>query len=624
MILIIASSTSNAQHYYSDNRQISIGVDSTKVLVKFTSLLEAHSEEWAGLIGRINQYEDDSHVINGFEAFSLATKYDYYSFLDSLDTLPNVELVEPYYTGFQDSDLLIGDEFVVAFYDDVSTSQIESLNGYYGVVLERPVAHMGHVFVLRNTKQSGMRTLDIANLYYELKETIFSHPVFNVKIVTTNYNLWDEYSEFQPHLKKVIGSFNDTTVWDFSNLEEPIIVAVIDHGFEPHEDLPAERILPGYDFANMDSDPSPGPYPYSGNGHGMAVAGIIGASHKTSLKDEPPVNESGIFSIAPNSMILPIRIFDDYAVFNSFIDIASAISYAWKSGADIINCSWVFWGLPDEDWDLVRFAIDSAYSCGRGIDTLCSGNPLGCPVIFSSGNDGYDWVRFPSNLPTTLSIGAIQLDDYRWNYSQYGTYLDLVAPSGAFYVSDGDVWSLDQMGEEGYNPHTVDFPGGLVEWDCGYSSNDENYHCKFGGTSAAAPVVSGIAALILSYDDTLGVDAVYDILRNSAENSLDWGTITPPDNEYGYGRVDTYRAILSIARGDMNNNGVKDLSDITKLVDYVYLEGAPAFPDERMGNCNCSPDGVIDLADIMKLVDHVYESKAPLLPCFVYEYPPEE
>ena len=46
MILILTPSESEAQYYYSDNREISLGIDSTKVLVKFTNPLQQHASEW--------------------------------------------------------------------------------------------------------------------------------------------------------------------------------------------------------------------------------------------------------------------------------------------------------------------------------------------------------------------------------------------------------------------------------------------------------------------------------------------------------------------------------------------------------------------------------------------------
>jgi subtilisin family serine protease len=222
-------------------------------------------------------------------------------------------------------------------------------------------------------------------------------------------------------------------------------------------------------------------------------------------------------------------------------------------------------------------------------------------------------VNFPGCLPTAISVGAIDATDVRWYYSGRGADLSLVAPSGNSNFL-GDVWSIDRMSSFGFNPNVVT--------GCPPESNDENYFCRFGGTSAAAPVVSGTAALILAYDQTLTSAEVYEILEGSAETQLDWGTITPPDTAYGYGRVDAFRAILSLARGDINSDGSINNADITALIDYIYMGGAGGFPDVRLGNCNCSGDGKINLSDLTTLIDYVYVNHTPLpLPCFNYLYP---
>lgn len=121
---------------------------------------------------------------------------------------------------------------------------------------------------------------------------------------------------------------------------------------------------------------------------------------------------------------------------------------------------------------------------------------------------------------------------------------------------------------------------------------------------------------------TLSAAAVYYILEHSAVTELESGTITPPDTAYGYGRVDAYRAILSLARGDMNADGHINLGDITILQDYIYIHSTEPFPDVRLANCDCSSDGKANLADLTTLIDYVYVNHTPLpVPCFNYLYP---
>ena len=134
--------------------------------------------------------------------------------------------------------------------------------------------------------------------------------------------------------------------------------------------------------------------------------------------------------------------------------------------------------------------------------------------------------------------------------------------------------------------------------------------------------MAGTAALILSFNPDLTTAEVYNVLRKSAVRELDWNNGIPidtPNVEYGYGRVDAFRAILSLARGDMNADGKINLADLTILIEYVYQNGPGGFPDVRLGNCDCSEDGVINMADINELIDHIYITKGPLpVPCFVY------
>jgi len=251
-------------------------------------------------------------------------------------------------------------------------------------------------------------------------------------------------------------------------------------------------------------------------------------------------------------------------------------------------------------------------------------------VIFSSGNTGFfnenpNGVHYPSNLDFCIAVGAVQLNDSLWDYSCFGPALDLVAPS-----DDGStvgVWSLDQMGTLGGNyllGTSSSVKAGLTDTlkiedvlDCPPGEDDINYYCRFGGTSAACPVVSGTASLLLSRDSTLSAQAVYYILKNSAATELEWGTVSPPDTLYGYGRVDAFRAVLSIARGDVDNSGDIDISDLNRLVDYLFISLEPLHPHSLLGDCSC--DGIVDGTDLQVLIDHLFLTLSPLpLPCFEY------
>jgi len=260
MLAITVASIAQAQHYYSGGKAIPLTVDSSYVTVRFAEVVPLpESQVLLGEIGRIVQVVDDDHAIDDFLICSLYTGVDYDSFLDSLDTLSGIELVEPYYRNEYDSAILVGMYFCVGFNPDLSSAQVDSINDAHGVIIDHELEGMANVFVVRNTASSGYRMLELANLYYKLKQTYFSHPEFSVRPVPFAYSLYDYFGDNQPHIKKVIGDFNEASVWDFAGLDRMVTVAVIDDGIAVHEDLPAERILYGRNFVDPEYDPSPGP-----------------------------------------------------------------------------------------------------------------------------------------------------------------------------------------------------------------------------------------------------------------------------------------------------------------------------------------------------------------------------
>jgi subtilisin family serine protease len=137
---------------------------------------------------------------------------------------------------------------------------------------------------------------------------------------------------------------------------------------------------------------------------------------------------------------------------------------------------------------------------------------------------------YPGNSrPEILAVGAV------YNYRRYANEI-------------GDDWSsnygpeLDVMAP-GVNIHTTDIQG-----DVGYTTN--NYHENFSGTSASAPYVSGIAALVLSVNPNLTGKQVADIIEWSAQEvgGYDYKTMYgrpngPWHEEMGYGLVNAYRAV---------------------------------------------------------------------------------
>jgi Subtilase family/FlgD Ig-like domain len=264
----------------------------------------------------------------------------------------------------------------------------------------------------------------------------------------------------------------------------------------------------GYDaYANPpDTIPSP-----SGNdAHGTACAGIIGAATD---------NSKGVAGMGWNCSIMPIRIGAGGGIVPSAA--ASGINWARANGADIISNSW---SGPTGDQDIEE-AIDYATTYGRA--------GKGCVVVCSSGNSaqqGYT-VLFPAWLPNVIAVGATNQSDTKWNYSCGGSTLDVVAPSGNTGWQ-GDIWTTDLTGSSGV------------------SSGD--YMSVFGGTSAACPLVAGLAGLILSKDDNLTYGQVKTIIEHTAKDLSPSGW----DDQTGWGRIDANAALRITRIGTLPGNEV--------------------------------------------------------------------
>lgn len=343
-------------------------------------------------------------------------------------------------------------------------------------------------------------TLIAANKLYESGLVEFSHPDFIAEIYK---NSNDPYYIKQYYLNQANNiDINAPEAWTLlGTTTSPVKVAVIDDGVESHEELTG-RLLTGYTPKSSSGYGAP----TSTSAHGQAVAGIVAAKRD---------NNIGIAGIADFAKIIPVNIF--YGG-ESYSDVANAINWAWdQGGADILQNSWSYGST--QIVDVVKNAINNAYTNGR--------NGKGCVIIFSSGNyhpdgnstGGFNGVAFPANLPNVIAVGAVAGDGNIALYSSRGPELDLVAPSGQ--ALSPNVWTIDRMGTAGY--------------DVG------NYTSTFSGTSAAAPEVSGVAALILAKFPNLTAAEVKSLLIQSATDMGSAGF----DNVFGYGRVNASAALLS-------------------------------------------------------------------------------
>ena len=160
------------------------------------------------------------------------------------------------------------------------------------------------------------------------------------------------------------------------------------------------------------------------------------------------------------------------------------------------------------------------------MQALSGGSVIGS--FTASGNPGVTTnAAYPGRHPQVICVGASTDFDYRSDYSQYGTNLSIIAPSGG---GAGGIYTTDRTGANGYNTGA----GAAGDYDTGFS-----------GTSSASPLAAGVGALVLSMSTNLTRLQVKDILQGTADK-IGGVTYTGGTNLfYGYGRVNAEKAVLA-------------------------------------------------------------------------------
>ncbi len=288
--------------------------------------------------------------------------------------------------------------------------------------------------------------------------------------------------------------FNDSDIdmpeaWDIQRSASSVPVAVLDTGADlDHPDL-AAALIPGWDYVNDDSDPE------DDEGHGTNVAGLIGATGG---------NGVGIAGVAFETLIIPIKVLDNtqYGYYSWW---ASGFYYAADLGVRVINLS-AGGKNPSES---LHTAIQYAYD--RDI-----------VITVAMMNANSDTTYYPAAYSETVAVGATNRQDQRadpfiWGRgSSYGDHIDLVAPGN-----------------------------GLV------STYLSGVYAIYAGTSQAAPLVAGVAALMIQMDVTLTPQEIVTILRDSADDQVGRPAedIAGFDIYHGYGRLNAFSALTVVSTG---------------------------------------------------------------------------
>lgn len=299
------------------------------------------------------------------------------------------------------------------------------------------------------------------------------------------------------------------SAWIYSTGSNAVKVGVMDTGIEwGHADLGVGfgtgfKVKGGKDYVNYDWNPA------DDNGHGTSCAGIIGATRNNSigvagLAGGNVSSTSGVSLYAFKIGDAAGHFYDDIAI-NAIVE-ASLSTPTYGYGCHILTNSWGGYGYNEHLREAIALAVKNN-------------------VIFvaSSGNDNKTtYLAYPAahDKNWVLAVGATDANDIRslWpsgGSSNYGPGLDVVAPGGG--------------------PASV--PSNVATTGIGGT------YVTFTGTSAAAPHVAGLAALIKSVNPNLHSEDVQGIIKASADKISGYTFTNGYNAQVGYGRINAARAM---------------------------------------------------------------------------------
>lgn len=340
------------------------------------------------------------------------------------------------------------------------------------VLTKKPLSVADHKKILGNhgTYNKPMESVFGFSAYIPEKhiETLLRNDliknIYTDSIVTT-------MGYYQPLPSNVVSA---PIVWEANkNTGNGVGVAVLDTGVYPHKDI--QNLVAFKDFVNNKSNP------YDDNGHGTHVAGLVSGNGSLS--------EGHYKGVAPKANIIGVKVLD-----------SSEKGYISNviSGID-----WVIQNKDRYNIKVMNLSLGATYSGSSDplIEAVEKADREGITVIVAGGNTGNTGkITSPAASTKAIAVGSM---DSNYTVTPYDD-----KPS-SFTVLPQTVNGTKKP--EIFAPGTdsislISLEGKRVNEDSG--NVIEGYYYKMSGTSMAAPVVSGVAALLYSQNPSLSPDQV--------------------------------------------------------------------------------------------------------------------
>ena len=352
-------------------------------------------------------------------------------------------------------------------------------------------------------KKFGLGRIVVLNYSADVDPVLFSQKIKNAGGIEWAEPKYVQELCFVPNDPSYSSQWNLAVIdaadaWDISQGDTNVVIGIVDTGVDwDHPDLYAniwhnphwqsDTTFPGdsigWDFGGLNGTPDNNPVEDAPI-HGTHVAGIASAVTN---------NGTGIASIGFKSKIMAVK---TSIGTNDFLSFGyEGIVYAADNGAKVINCSWGNNAYSKLSQETINYAVSK-----------------GALIVAAAGNDNSPLPFYPAAYSGVLSVAATSINDTKEYYSDYGYTIDVSSPGG-----------------DGSNPI-------LSTWQ-------EETYTYLTGTSMAAPLVSGLAALVTAHFPNYNPLQVGEQIRVNCDN------IDSQNPNYinllGKGRINAYNSLAN-------------------------------------------------------------------------------
>lgn len=314
--------------------------------------------------------------------------------------------------------------------------------------------------------------------------------------------------------------------WQIDQSDSSMVIGIVDTGVNiNHEDLgnisynyddPINGIdddMDGYtdNFQGWDIGNDDNDPTADDNPHGTHVTGISSASTNNAI---------GIAGIGFKSKYLPVNAWNSTS--KTLMNEYEGIIYAADHGCKVINLSWGGAGNYSKfGQDVINYAVLEK-------DVV---------IVSAAGNTPAELDFYPASFDNVLSVGATDMEDNMASWATYSHFIDIMAPGQKIY-----------------------------------STKNNGTYEKSGGSSFAAPMVAGAAALVRSHFPEFSALQVMEQLRVTSDNIYPVGSNMDYFGQMGKGRLNIYRALHDM------------LTPSIRLSEYNYTSnhGKLIFPGDTV------------------------------------------